>query len=104
MNEIYLLSSVSNKLIQSANMLTIATTADTAINHFWSLVSGVLLLNAETFESINNLPLGLFASILVVLLAGLSQTFGQSVMLFVNRVRPLRFFFVDRHRSSTICL
>ena len=71
-------------------MLIIAT-ADTAIAKFWSLVSGVLLLHSETFELINNLPLGLFASILVVLLAGLSQTFGQSVMLFVNRVRPLRF-------------
>jgi hypothetical protein len=63
----------------------------TAISQFWTLVSGVLLLKTATFESINNLPLGLIASILVVLLAGLSQTFGQSVMLFVNRVRPLRF-------------
>lgn len=72
-------------------MFILATTADTAINRFWTLVSGVLLLNPETFASINNLPLGLIASILVVLLAGLSQTFGQSVMLFVNRVRPLRF-------------
>ncbi len=66
-------------------------TADTAISQFWALVSGVLLLNAEIFKLINNLPLGLPASILVVLLAGLSQTFGQSVMLFINRVRPLRF-------------
>ena len=64
---------------------------DTAINNFWSLVSGVLLLNTETFESINHLPLGLITSILVVLLTGLSQTLGQSVMLFVNRVQPLRF-------------
>ena len=72
-------------------MLAVITTTDTAINRFWSLVSGVLLLNTETFESINSLPLGLIASILVVLLAGLSQTFGQSVMLFINRVRPLRF-------------
>lgn len=71
-------------------MLIIAT-ADTAIDQFWSLVSGVLLLHSETFELINNLPSGLIASILVVLLAGLSQTFGQSVMLFANRVRPLRF-------------
>ena len=72
-------------------MLVFATTTDTAINRFWSLVSGVLLLNGEAFESIKNLPSGLIASILVVLLAGLSQTFGQSVMLFINRVRPLRF-------------
>ncbi|MGF1588652.1 MAG: hypothetical protein ACFCU7_05305 [Pleurocapsa sp.] len=66
-------------------------TADTAISQFWALVSGVLLLNTKTFQLINNLPLSLLASILVVLLAGLSQTFGQSVMLFINRVRPLRF-------------
>ena len=72
-------------------MLVLATTVDTAINRFWSLVSGVLLLNSETFKLINTLPSGLIASILVVLLAGLSQTFGQSVMLFINRVRPLRF-------------
>ena len=69
----------------------IAMTADTAISKFWTIVSGVMLLNKETFELINSLPLGLIASILVVLLAGLSQTSGQSVMLFINRVRPLRF-------------
>lgn len=72
-------------------MIIIATTADTAINQFWTLISGVLLLNPETFASIHNLPLSLITSILIVLLAGLSQTFGQSVMLFINRVRPLRF-------------
>ena len=75
----------------NAPTMLVATTADTAIDRFWSLVSGVLLLNSETFELINTLPSSLIASILVVLLAGLSQTFGQSVMLFVNRVRPLRF-------------
>ena len=65
--------------------------ADTALYRFWNLVSGVLLLDSQTFVQVNHLPLGLIASILVVLLAGLSQTFGQSVMLFINRVRPLRF-------------
>lgn len=49
------------------------------------------MLNSATFSFINDLPLGLIASILIVLLAGLSQTFGQSVMLLINRVRPLRF-------------
>ncbi len=77
--------------IQMLGVSLIATVTDTAINRFWSLISGVLLLNPETFSSIDNLPLSLLASILVVLLAGLSQTFGQSVMLFINRVRPLRF-------------
>ena len=70
-------------------LITIAT--NTALDRFWTLVSGVLVLNKETFASINSLPLGLIASILVVLLAGLSQTLGQSVMLFFNRVKPLRF-------------
>jgi hypothetical protein len=72
-------------------MLILAITTETAINQFWSLVSGVFWLDVKTFASINNLPLSLIASILVVLLAGLSQTFGQSVMLFINRVRPVRF-------------
>lgn len=77
--------------MQRLGVSLVATITDTAINRFWTLVSGVLLLNPETFSSIDNLPLSLLASILVVLLAGLSQTFGQSVMLFINRVRPLRF-------------
>ena len=72
-------------------MVILISTTNTAIDSFWTLVSGVLLLNSETFTSIALLPLSLIASILVVLLAGLSQTLGQSVMLFVNRVRPLRF-------------
>lgn len=67
------------------------TAVDTALNRFWALISGVLCLNTDTFALINRLPLGLIASILVVLLAGLSQTLGQSVMLFINRVQPLRF-------------
>lgn len=64
---------------------------ETAINNFGNLVAGVLLLDGETFDRVNSLPFGLITSILVVLLAGLSQTLGQSVMLFINRVRPLRF-------------
>ena len=78
-------------IIHSLTISLVATTAVTALDRFWSLVSGVLLLNSETFTLLNRLPLSLIASILVVLLAGLSQTFGQSVMLFINRVRPLRF-------------
>lgn len=72
-------------------MFLTATTVDTALNHFWDLIAGVLLLDSATFELVNGLPLGTIASILVVLLAGISQTLGQSVMLFINRVRPLRF-------------
>lgn len=74
-----------------STMLIIATISDTALDRFWILVSKVLILDTDTFASIHHLPLGLAASILVVLLAGLSQTLGQSVMLFINRVKPLRF-------------
>lgn len=63
----------------------------TALDLFWSLVAGVLTLNSETFQLLNRLPLSLIASILVVLLAALSQGIGQSVVLFINRVRPIRF-------------
>lgn len=69
--------------------MTVST--ETAIARFWHLVSGALTLNTDTLNEINELPLGLVASILVVLLAGVSQSLGQSVMLFVNQVRPLRF-------------
>ena len=82
--------------------VSVTNTADTAISQFWNLVSGVLLLDTETFASVNNLPLGLIASILVVLLAGLSQTFGQSVMLFINRVRP-HGLSLSVARSGDIC-
>lgn len=70
-------------------MLIMTTT--TALDRFWSLVAGVLTLNSETFQLLNHLPLSLIASILVVLLAALSQGIGQSVVLFINRVRPIRF-------------
>ncbi|AFZ34099.1 hypothetical protein Sta7437_0492 [Stanieria cyanosphaera PCC 7437] len=66
-------------------------TTITALDRFWSLVAGVLTLNSETFQLLNHLPLSLIASILVVLLAALSQGIGQSVVLFINRVRPIRF-------------
>ncbi|MGV2826508.1 hypothetical protein [Myxosarcina sp. GI1(2024)] len=72
-------------------MFLITIASETALDCFWSLVSGVLTLNTDTLNEINQLPLGLVASILVVLLAGISQSLGQSVMLFVNQVRPLRF-------------
>ena len=71
-------------------LLTIAPVFN-AIKSFWSLISGVLLLDSDTFELIRSLPSGLITSFLVVLLAGVSQTLGQGVMLFINRVKPLRF-------------
>ena len=69
----------------------LASTSNTALGQFWQLIYGVLLLDRDTLAAIHQLPSSLTATCLVVLLAGLSQTLGQSVMLFINRVRPWRF-------------
>ncbi len=66
--------------------------AETAIAHLESLIFGALLLQSEAFRQIQVLPLGSQAALLVALLAGFSQAIGQSIVLFSNRVRPLRFF------------
>lgn len=55
------------------------------------LIGQVLTLNRDAFLSLiynDNLELALF----VVFVAGLSQAFGQSIVLFVNKVSPKRFF------------
>lgn len=63
----------------------------TAFDHFWSLVTGANTLNPDAFRQIQTLPLGLEAGLSIVLLAGLSEAIGQSIVLFLNRVKPLRF-------------
>ena len=65
---------------------------ETALDRFWSLVSGALLLNPEAFRLINILPDASKAALMLVLLAGLSQAIGQCVVLFINQVKPFRFF------------
>ncbi len=65
---------------------------ETAVHRFWDLVSGALNLNPEVFKLINILPDGGTAALMIVLIAGLSQGIGQSAVLFINRVKPLRFF------------
>jgi hypothetical protein len=63
----------------------------TALDRFWSLVQGAMALNPDAFRSIETLPRGTDVAILVLLLAGLSQAIGQGIVLFANRVKPLRF-------------
>ncbi|PIG93557.1 hypothetical protein [Gloeocapsopsis sp. IPPAS B-1203] len=53
----------------------------------------MLALNSEAFEQINTLPYGSTVALVVVLAASLSQVVAQSVILFVNRVTPVRFVF-----------
>ncbi|KJH71575.1 CAAX amino protease [Aliterella atlantica] len=65
----------------------------TALDRFWELLGWVLALNSEAFEQINTLFHGSTVALIVVLAAGLSQVFAQSIILFINRVKPVRFVF-----------
>ncbi|MBE9225357.1 CAAX protease [Phormidium sp. LEGE 05292] len=65
----------------------------TASSRFWELIGEVFSFNSEAFETIINLHEGMLLALLVVVLAGLSLSVGQSIILFINRVKPARFVF-----------
>ncbi|HEY9644004.1 MAG TPA: hypothetical protein V6C57_26165 [Coleofasciculaceae cyanobacterium] len=65
--------------------------AETAIVHLGELIWGALSLNSEAFNQIQTLSGGSQAALLVAFVAGLSQAIGQGIVLFINRVKPLRF-------------
>ena len=58
---------------------------------FWQLVGGALRFEETAFRLIITLHAPNFIAFWVVFLAGLSEAVGQSVVLFINRVRPKRF-------------
>ncbi|MEX0268307.1 CAAX protease [Leptolyngbyaceae cyanobacterium UHCC 1019] len=60
---------------------------------FWDLLGGVFSLSLEAFGEIAALTRGVPLAVLVVLFAGLSLGVGQSIILFINRVKPIRFVF-----------
>lgn len=64
---------------------------ETAFNQFWELLWGVLTLNPEVFDKINSLPQGTLVALVAILIVGLAQAIGQCIVLFINRVTPLRF-------------
>ncbi|MCX5953424.1 MAG: hypothetical protein NTZ40_08020 [Cyanobacteria bacterium] len=58
---------------------------------FSTVVGGALRLQAEAFRDVHHAgPFGA-VGVWIALLAGFSQAIGQAFILFVNRVRPLRF-------------
>lgn len=61
------------------------------LDRFWELIGYVFALNDEAFRVAVSLPSGTRLALLVVLVSGLSQEIGQSIVLFINRVRPARF-------------
>ncbi len=63
------------------------------LNQLGDLIGGSFSLNQAAFQKIVSLPEGKTIALLVVLAAGLSLAVGQSIILFINRVKPFRFFF-----------
>lgn len=57
------------------------------------LIGGSFSLNQSAFQAIVQLPQGRTLALVIVLFAGLSLSIGQSIILFVNQVRPVRFLF-----------
>ncbi|HEY9638978.1 MAG TPA: hypothetical protein V6C57_00760 [Coleofasciculaceae cyanobacterium] len=63
------------------------------LNQFGDLIGGSFSLSQDAFQAIIRLPAGQTIALLVVLIAGLSLSIGQSIILFTNRVKPVRFIF-----------
>ncbi|WAL61267.1 CAAX protease [Thermocoleostomius sinensis] len=63
------------------------------LDRIWEVLGWVFGLNGEVFREVAAAPRGGLLALLVVLLAGLSLAIGQSIILFINRVKPIRFVF-----------
>jgi hypothetical protein len=61
------------------------------IDPFTSVVVGALRLQAEAFRDVQYPGPAGAVGLWIALVAGFSQAIGQAFILFVNRVRPLRF-------------
>lgn len=57
----------------------------------WQTIQQAMRLDQNIFADIQRLPGGLGIALLIVSLAGLSESLGQSVILFINRLPPVRF-------------
>ena len=57
----------------------------------WQAIQQAMRLNPMIFTQIQQIEGGLGIALLIVTLAGLSEALGQSVVLFINRLRPRRF-------------
>lgn len=64
-----------------------------AIDRFWELLGSVLALQGDAFRLVVQLPHGSTVAAIIVLAAGLSQEIAQSIILFINQVKPIRFIF-----------
>lgn len=58
---------------------------------YWQFITGALGLDPAAFRSIEQSPHGLRQALVILFLAGASETLGQSVVLVLNRVSRGRF-------------
>lgn len=61
------------------------------ITSLLGLVRGALLLDPDAFRSIPNTGGANLLTLMILFLAGVSETLGQSAVLFANKVTPRRF-------------
>lgn len=62
-----------------------------AIASFINLVAGILRLDPEAINAVYTQEWGILMAVAILILGGISLGLGQSVILFVNRVRRRRF-------------
>ncbi len=69
------------------------TSLGSIISALFRVIGGVLRLDPEVYRAVILHPQGTRFAVLILFLAGLSSTLGQSVVLFANRVKLRRFLF-----------
>jgi hypothetical protein len=63
----------------------------TGMPSLWQTIHQAMSLDQNIFAEIQRVPGGLGIALMIVSLAGLSESLGQSVILFINRLPPRRF-------------
>lgn len=63
----------------------------TDLPSFLRTIGMALRLQPEVFSAVQSDPAGIWVALAVVAAAGFSEATGQSVMLFLNHIRPARF-------------
>lgn len=69
------------------------STVDAALNTFYQVVGAILNRQRGVIAAVHDEPGMLGLSFVIVLIAGLSERVGQSVVLFANEVKPHRFVY-----------
>ncbi len=61
------------------------------VGRFWDFIGRVFLLQSEVFQQVSTARDGWILALGIVFGAGLSIAIAEGIILFVNRVKPLRF-------------